>query len=265
MATTIAVTSGKGGVGKTSIAVNLAITLKNLGSRVHLFDADYGMANAHVLLGVNPEYVISDLIAQKTDMKQLVCNGPNGIKLISGGAGFIELLNIENDVRYQTIRAMNAIEDDTDYLVVDVAAGASDGTLAFVAAADRVLVVLVGEPTSFLDAYALIKAAHLENGVRNFCVLVNMSSNDDQAQSYFEKFRETVSQFLDVSLHYVGAFPMSAKLRTSIVKRKPVSLDEANAKEILALQRIAANVIKSPVNSPDGIRFFSGEADKTEK
>ena len=78
MATTIAVTSGKGGVGKTSIAVNLAITLKNLGSRVHLFDADYGMANAHVLLGVNPEYVISDLIAQKTDMKQLVCNGPNG-------------------------------------------------------------------------------------------------------------------------------------------------------------------------------------------
>ena len=160
---------------------------------------------------------------------------------------------------------MNAIEDDTDYLVVDVAAGASDGTLAFVAAADRVLVVLVGEPTSFLDAYALIKAAHLENGVRNFCVLVNMSSNDDQAQSYFEKFRETVSQFLDVSLHYVGAFPMSAKLRTSIVKRKPVSLDEANAKEILALQRIAANVIKSPVNSPDGIRFFSGEADKTEK
>ena len=83
-----------------------------------------------------------------------------------------------------------------------------------------------------------------------------MSSNDDQAQSYFEKFRETVSQFLDVSLHYVGAFPMSAKLRTSIVKRKPVSLDEANAKEILALQRIAANVIKSPVNSPDGIRFF---------
>ena len=149
MATTIAVTSGKGGVGKTSIAVNLAITLKNLGSRVHLFDADYGMANAHVLLGVNPEYVISDLIAKKTDMKQLVCNGPNGVKLISGGAGFIELLNIENDVRYQTIRAMNAIEDDTDYLVVDVAAGASDGTLA-VAAADRVLVVLVGEPTSFL-------------------------------------------------------------------------------------------------------------------
>ena len=128
-----------------------------------------------------------------------------------------------------------------------------------------VIGVVVGEPTSFLDAYALIKAAHLENGVRNFCVLVNMSSNDDQAQSYFEKFRETVSQFLDVSLHYVGAFPMSAKLRTSIVKRKPVSLDEANAKEILALQRIAANVIKSPVNSPDGIRFFSGEADKTEK
>ena len=153
------------------------------------------MANAHVL-SVNPEYVISDLIAKKTDMKQLVCNGPNGVKLISGGAGFIELLNIENDVRYQTIRAMNAIEDDTDYLVVDVAAGASDGTLAFVAAADRVLVVLVGEPTSFLDANALIKAAHLQNGVRNFVVLVNLSSNDDQAQSYFENSGRPYRSFL---------------------------------------------------------------------
>jgi flagellar biosynthesis protein FlhG len=256
MATTIAVTSGKGGVGKTSIAVNLAITLKNLGNRVYLFDADYGMANAHILMGVNPEYVISDLISNKVTTDQLACDGPNGLKLISGGAGFIDMLNLEQDVRLQTIRAMQSIEEKTDYLIVDVAAGASDGTTAFIAAADRVLVVLVGEPTSFLDAYALIKATHLEKGIIHFNVLVNMAGSDDEAQSYFDKFRKTVTQFLDVSLHFAGSFPMSSKLRKSIISRKPVCLDERNAREVLALQRVANNIIRSPMNATDGIRFF---------
>ena len=265
MAISIAVSSGKGGVGKTSISVNLALTLRNLGSRVYLFDSDYGMANAHVLMGINPQHAIDELISETVDVQSVACDGPNGLKLISGGAGLVEMLNIEKKVRYQTIRAMNGLANDTDYLVADVAAGASDSSIAFVAAADRILVILVGEPTSFLDAYALIKAANLETGAHHFNVMVNMASTDTVARSHFDKFQATVMKFLDVTLHYVGSFPMSNKLRQSIVARRPVVLDPKNKTEITALQRIAANLIRSPINQTDGIKFFDKpEPDETE-
>ena len=160
MATSIAVTSGKGGVGKTNTAVNLATTLCRLGKRVILFDADFGLANAHVLLGTNPKTTTADFLAGKASMAETMTPAPLGLNFISGGSGLIELLNLDNQARYRMLAGLSGLQSEIDYLIVDCPAGASDSTLFFVNAADIALVVLVAEPTSFLDAYALLKAAH---------------------------------------------------------------------------------------------------------
>jgi flagellar biosynthesis protein FlhG len=152
---------------------------------------------------------------------------------------------------------MDEISSQTDVLVADAPAGASDSSIAFVTAADRVVVVLVGEPTSFLDAYALIKAAHIEGNVRNFCVVVNMARNDTEAKSHFNKFNDIVSRFLDVHLSYVGNVPYSERMRQSVVKRKPIGLGDQEWAENRKFKSISKAIMDSPANDQAGIRFFS--------
>ena len=155
MATSIAVASGKGGVGKTSMSVNLSLIFAQMEKRTTLLDADFGMANAHILLGVKPEYFISDTLKGNASISQTLCTGPKGLKFASGGSGLIDMLNLDKKQGIKQYGCLTKLLNDTDILVVDVPAGASDSSLAFVSAADKVLVVLVGEPTSFLDAYSL--------------------------------------------------------------------------------------------------------------
>ena len=209
MASSIVVASGKGGVGKTSLAVNLGLTLARQGRRTILLDADFGMANAHILIGANPQRFVMDAIQGDASMADVLCDAPHGMKFISGGSGLLEMLNLDQTTRYQTIRMVDELRDQTEVLIADVPAGASDSSIAFVAAADRVAVVLVGEPTSFLDAYSLIKAANLEANVRNFSIVVNMARSSAEAKAHFEKFKATATRFLDVILIYAGHMPLS--------------------------------------------------------
>ena len=208
MAVSIAVTSGKGGVGKTNTAVNLAISLQKLGKRVVLFDADFGMANAHIMLGSNPKTTTGDYLKGTTNIGDTLTETPTGLKFIAGRSGLTELLNLDNQARYKMLSGVSSLEDDIDYLIVDSPAGASDSAL-FVNAVDLALIVLVAEPTSFLDAYALVKAAHLENGVTDFAVMVNMADSAKTAETNFNKFRDITMRFLDIKLHYVGMVPQS--------------------------------------------------------
>ena len=190
MTISIAVASGKGGVGKTSIAVNLSLTLSRLGSRVVLFDADFGLANSHILLGVNPTKTAQDILVSKTPVQEVLAPGPLGLKFLSGGgSGLTELLNLEVKARYELIRTLDVIQESTDVLVVDVPAGASDSSITFSAAVDKLVLILVGEPTSFMDAYTFIKAANLEAGVENFSIIVNMVESDAQGLQHFTNFK----------------------------------------------------------------------------
>ena len=257
MASSIAIASGKGGVGKTSIAVNLGLTMARLGRRTVLLDADFGMANAHILIGANPKHYIADALQGGANMQDVLCDAPYGMKFISGGSGLLEMLNIDKTTRYQAIRMVDELRDETEVLIADVPAGASDSSIAFVAAADRVVVVLVGEPTSFLDAYSLIKAAHLEAGVNNFSIVVNMASSVSEAQRHFEKFRDTATRFLDVSISYAGHLPLSERMRKSVVQRKPVSMEPAELPENQAFMKISKAILETPANSHGGIRFFT--------
>ena len=151
-----------------------------------------------------------------------------------------------------------SLEDDIDYLIVDIPAGASDSALFFVNAVDLALIVLVAEPTSFLDAYALVKAAHLENGVTDFAVMVNMADNAKTAETNFNKFREITMRFLDIKLHYVGMVPQSPVIRRSIVQRKPISISQPKSPLAKAYESLALKMMRTSHSHHDGMKFFNG-------
>ena len=258
MATTIAVTSGKGGVGKTNTAVNLATTMCRLGKRVILFDADFGLANAHVLLGTNPKTTTADFLAGKASMAETMTPAPLGLNFISGGSGLIELLNLDNQARYRMLTGLSNLQSEIDYLIVDCPAGASDSTLFFVNAADVALVVLVAEPTSFLDAYALLKAAYQEKNITEFSIMVNMAENSKTAEANFKKFRDIAIRFLDVKLHYAGMIPQSTAIRQSIIKRKPISVSQPKSSLAENYEALAQHLMKTQKSTHDAVKFFDG-------
>ena len=167
MTMSIAITSGKGGVGKTNCAVNMALSLSKIGKKVVLFDTDFGMANAHILLGRNPEHNAAEFLKGDVQIDQILSDGPEGLRFIAGGSGLLEMLNLDNQARYRMLQSLSDLEGQIDYLLVDTPAGASDSTLFFASACAIPVVVLVAEPTSFLDAYSLIKAAHIDKKIND--------------------------------------------------------------------------------------------------
>jgi flagellar biosynthesis protein FlhG len=257
MSNSIAIASGKGGVGKTTIAVNLALTLSAMGSKVSLMDADFGLANAHILLGINPRKTIRDVLKNGMSVEDVIETGPLGLKFISGGNGLIDILNIEKNSKYQLIRALDPVEKYTDTLVVDIPAGASENSMTFASAVDRLVIVLVGEPTSFMDAYTFIKTANLDYGIQNFSIVVNMADNEKSGRETFSKFRDIVGKFLDANLTFSGSIPRTKKIQTAIIKKLPVALNKEAELEKLAFQRLSKNIIKAGENQHNGIRFFS--------
>ena len=262
MTLSIAVTSGKGGVGKTNTAVNLAVSLSRTGKQVLLFDADFGLANVHVLLGTKSAKSVADFLDKKCSMEESIISYNDHIKIISGGSGLTELLNLDNHRRHQILSGISNLDRDIDYLIVDCPAGAADSTLFFASASDLVVVVLVEEPTSFLDAYALIKAANLETGVKNFAVIVNMADNNSAAKNSFEKFREIVMRFLDVNLHYSGMIPHSKEIKHAVARRKPVTVDKPNALVSASFGEVAQRLIKVPIANIEGLKFFDNTGGK---
>ncbi len=260
MPISISIASGKGGVGKTSIAVNLALTMAALGSRVTFLDADFGLANAHLLMGYNPAKTVRNAISGKSDLRESITKGPLGIQLISGGNGLLDLLNLDQSTRFNLIRSFDPLASECDVFFVDVPAGASDSSLSFVNASDKVVIVLVGEPTSFMDAYTMVKAAAVEGGVKEFSFVINMADNENQAKDTFNKFRKTTSKFLDVNLQYLGYLPHSRALRTSIVKRNPLVVTNSKCRESLLFKSISKALLSSPNNVTSGITFFNKSA-----
>jgi flagellar biosynthesis protein FlhG len=257
MTVSIVVASGKGGVGKTSVSVNLGLCFARQGRRTILFDADFGMANAHILIGANPKRFIMDVLDGSSSMTDILCDAPHGMKFISGGSGLLDMLNVEKTTRYQTIRMVDELHDEAEVLIVDAPAGASDNSIAFVGAADHVVVVLVGEPTSFLDAYSLIKAANIESNVQNFNIVVNMARNAGEARAHFDKFNATVGRFLDVNLKFAGHLPLSDRMRRAIVQRRPIGMESSQLPENRSFMAMSKAVLESPKNLHAGIRFFS--------
>ena len=256
MSETIAIASGKGGVGKTTISVNLALTQAR-SSNCLLLDADMGMANAHILLGINPKTSVKDVIEGNLNLENAIVKGPNNIQFLSGGSGITELLSINKTKKFNFIRSFETLSKKVDHLFVDVSAGADEMALNMISASDKILIVLVNEPTSFMDAFTLIKVCNLELKFKEFCVITNMVSNDHQGKIVFERFKKVVTKFYDVNLNHVGSLLNIREIKDSVLKKQPIVLNEKNKSVINLFNRISFNVNNASKNQHNGIKFFS--------
>jgi len=254
----IAVSSGKGGVGKTNVSVNLACQLARRGNRVLLMDADLGLANVDIMLGLRPKWNLSHVLDGKCSIEDILIPGPDGISIIPAASGIKKMAELGNDQHAAIVRSLSALSGDYDVMIVDTAAGISDSVITFSRASQYVLVVVTDELTSMADAYALIKVMNRDAGIKRFKVLRNMVNSHDQARDGFERLNEVAQRFLDVSLEYAGFIPRDPYLIKADTRQKAVSDLYPGAESSLAFRRLAEVVDKWEMPSgPSGnIEFF---------
>ena len=224
----ITITSGKGGVGKTSLSVNLALELKKIGKRVIILDADFGLANIEVMLGIRPMYNLADVIFRNRKIKEIITEGPNGIGFISAGSGIKELANLTGEQIFYLTRTLSDLDQIADVIIIDTGAGIADTVLEFVAASSEVLLVATPEPTSITDAYALLKTLNQKaEFVRNnttIKMIANRVRNYKEGEAVYNKMKVVVDKFLNIKLEYLGAVPDDVNVSKAVILQKPLTL-----------------------------------------
>lgn len=253
----IAVTSGKGGVGKTNLSVNVGIALSQMGQRVVLMDADMGLANVDILLGVYPQFNLSHVLSGEKTLNEIMLQGPSGLRIIPGASGIQKMSELTSVEQAAVIHAFSEI-DDIDVLIVDTAAGISGSVVNFARACQEIIVVVCDEPTSLTDAYAFIKLLNRDYGLSHFHVITNMVQSVQQGHGLFQKLSKVTDRYLDVTLKFAGAVPYDEYLRKSVQKQQPVVMGFPRSKASLALKTIAARIDSWPLKSQAGgyIEFF---------
>ncbi len=254
----IAVTGGKGGVGKSNISVNLSIALAELRRRVVLLDADLGLANIDVLLGLKADKNLADVLHGQCDLADILVQGPAGIKVVPASSGVQQMASMGPQEHGALIQAFSDLAHQMDVLVVDTAAGISDTVVSFVRASQEVLVVVCDEPSSITDAYALIKLLNKEHGLFRFRVIANMTRSAQEGQGLFNKLNVVCERFLDVSLQYVGNVPFDENVRKAVQKQQPLLQFAPSSRAALAIRKIASQVAQWPLpTNPRGhLEFF---------
>lgn len=245
----IAVTSGKGGVGKSSVSVNLAAALARTGDRVMLMDADLGLANVDVLLGITPRYNLAHVIDGEVTLEEILVQGPEGMLIVPASSGTKRMAELGPAENAGLIRSFSELGHDIDYLIIDTAAGIADSVISFSRAARDVLVVAQDEPSSITDAYALIKVLNRDYQVRRMHVVANMIRDGRQGQALFEKLLRVTDRYLDVTLNYLGGIPADEKLRKAVKRQQPVVTAYPGSPSAQAYADLARRVDKLPAPS----------------
>ncbi len=243
VARVITVTSGKGGVGKSSVSVNLAIALSRNGNRVIILDADFGLANVEVMLGIRPQYNLADLMFRGKCLSDIITTGPENIGFISGGSGIQELTNLTRDQIVYLIQKLVELDEKADVIIVDTGAGISDSVLEFVAASSEVLLIATPEPTSITDAYALLKTLNRKKDISLEDTVIKMVANRidsyEDGKELYDKLSLVVSKFLNLKLEYLGALPHDPNVSKAVMKQKPAILAYPDSHFSLAISDIA--------------------------
>lgn len=254
----VAVTGGKGGVGKSNVAVNTAVALAEQGKRVVLLDADLGLANIDVLLGISSGRNIADVLTGDAELRDILVPGPGGIHIIPASSGTQRMANLGEREHAGIIGAFSELGDQMDVLIVDTAAGISRTVTSFVRAAQETMIVVTDEPTSVTDAYALIKVLNRDCKMDRFRVLANMVRTPREGQNLFNKLSKVTDRFLDVTLQYVGSVPMDDSVRKAVQRQKAVIEAYPRSKAAVAYRSLAQKVATWPLPStPRGnLEFF---------
>lgn len=254
----IAVTGGKGGVGKTSVSVNLSLALADLGRRVMLLDADLGLANVDVMLGLAPKRNLADVIEGECELRDVIIPGPGGVRIVPASSGAANMVRLTSQQHAGLIQAFSDISESIDVLIIDTAAGIGDGVISFVRAAQEVLLVVTDEPTSITDAYALVKLLNRDYGLSRFRVLANMTHTPEEGRNLYAKLTKVTERFLDVALQYVGAIPADELVRKSVQKQRAVYEAYPRSKCAQAYRAVAQKVDSWPLpaNPRGHLEFF---------
>ncbi len=243
----ITITSGKGGVGKSNVAVNLAVQMRKLGTRVIIFDADMGLANVEVMFGSSPKYNLSDMIYRGKKMKDIITDGPMEIGFISGGSGIIGMNNLSKQQLSRLVNNLIELDELADVILIDTGAGISNNVMEFVSASPEVLLVMTPEPSSLTDSYSLIKALHgnpkfVPNGTK-IEVVVNRTVSSEDGKLVYDKFSSVVSKFLQGEVHYFGTIPQDVLLEKSVREQKIVSISAPNSKSARAFESLVKSLM----------------------
>ncbi|MEB3236425.1 MAG: MinD/ParA family protein [Candidatus Sericytochromatia bacterium] len=217
----IVVTSGKGGVGKTNVAVNLALAMGQLGQRVILFDADMGMANVDVVLNMSPPHTLTDVLAGRRSLREVLAPIEPGVHLVPGGSGVAQLAALESARLEATVQRLSELERLSDVMIVDTGAGISPNVLGFVLAAPEVIVVTTPEPTSIVDAYGIIKAIDQRNQHARVWLLVNMCASENEARSVYDRLVAIIARFLGVKVRLLGWIERDPQVGRAVLQQKP--------------------------------------------
>ena len=237
------VTSGKGGVGKTNISINLAIALCEMGYRVAVIDADFGLANVEVLFGAIPKYTLLDVIHNEKTISEVLCEGPRGISFISGGSGVEEIIRLGSDQIASLVANLSVIDNDFDIIIIDTGAGISETVIGMALAADEVLLVTTPEPTAITDAYALIKALFQRDRDRVIRVIVNRAESEKEATEIMAKLSQVSEKFLDLELLKLGYIPNDAVVIRSVKRQMPFIVGFPNSASSRNTQQIARTLM----------------------
>ena len=254
----IAVTSGKGGVGKSNISVNLAVTLARQGQDLMVMDADLGLANLDILLGLKPSYNLSHVISGEQSLEEIIVKGPAGIMIVPASSGIQRMAELSQAENVGLIRAFSNLTHPLDTFIIDTAAGISDSVMSFVRAAQEVVVVVCDEPASITDAYAMIKVMSREYQVEHFHVLANMTRSAQHGRDLFQKLLKVADRYLDVTLHFMGAIPFDEQLRQAVTCQKPVVDASPRSISALAIKKLVQKMDSwpPPVKADGNLEFF---------
>ncbi len=255
----IAVTSGKGGVGKTNIAGNLAIAYQRMGKNVLIFDADLGLANIDIIFGLNPKYTIEEVLRGEKDLSQIIVKGPEGVSIIPASSGVQELAQLTEGHKINLLNEFDILNSMFDIMLIDTGAGISSNVIYFNLAAQERIIVVTPEPTSITDAYALIKVMFEQHGTKNFYLLLNMVKSEREAKSVYKNLTRVVARFMaSISIDYAGFIPLDNLLYQAVSRREPVICCYPESPSSHSFKELAKYLLDRANGKPnDGnIKFF---------
>ena len=255
----LSIASGKGGVGKTSLSVNLAYSLSKMNKKVVLFDADLGLANVDVMLGISPKLTLFHLFNENADINEVLFPTGYGFDILPASSGVSDMVNLSKGQKLDLLDSMDYLDENIDYLIIDTGAGINDNVLYFNIAVQERMLVLTPDPTSLTDCYALIKVLKLDHGVEKFHIVVNSAPDEKIAKETFTRLYNVCDKFLSgISLSYAGSVPFDTNMKQAIINQKPVCHWAPNSKSALALTDLAKKISRWNTSTQlDGnIKFF---------
>jgi len=251
----LAVTSGKGGVGKSNISLNLALCFQRLGRRVLLVDADTNLANIDILLGISPKFTLADVILKGQFIHDILVDGPEGLHILPAGSGVVEMLGLDDVMADRIERGLADLERAQDLIILDTGAGISEGVVEFASASDEVIVVTTPEPTAITDAYAALKVISSRNLALKLYLLVNFARNQEEAEEVARKIKLVVENYLNLSIESLGFLPVDAHVPQAVSRQKPFLVISPRCPAALNLMMIARRLLRLPAKQSGGSLF----------